>query len=382
MNINFLALFFEGVLSFFSPCILPLIPMFVVYLTTSGEKDEFGNRSRFSRKKIMLQTSFFILGVLTTFMILAATVGLLKSFLEEYQMIISILAGVFLILVALHHLDFIEVKFFNSNKQLSLNSFKFPTSIQAFALGFVFSFAWSPCVGPILASVFSLALSAETTSLSYLYILVYAIGFLLPFMALGIFTERVLSLIKNHGNIVKYTIKIAAVILIGLGVNMIYTAVRDNQMLLDYYADNNNVSTNPYDFSLVDIDGNSYSLRDFKDKYLFVTFTATWCEYCNGQYPDLSDFNEDNDDLEIIVVMSPYTSNVTIDELKAFIKEKDYNLKFLIDVDGNLAERYGVAGFPYTYMFNKEGVAYKYLGGAGTYDVFDRALTELKSGGK
>lgn len=216
-GINFGLVFIEGFVSFFSPCVIPLIPLYMGYLAGGfGESDD--GKPSYNRKNILVHTIFFILGISTAFFILGLGFTSLGGMLREYRGIISKVGGIIIILLGLNQLGVLKLNFLN--KQLKLNSkidVKKMNPIVAFVMGFGFSFAWTPCVGPALASVLILASNAKSVLEGNLLVLVYILGFLIPFLILGIFTGETLNFVKKNPKIMNTIVKIGAVVLIIMG---------------------------------------------------------------------------------------------------------------------------------------------------------------------
>lgn len=222
ISIPVLTVFVQGILSFFSPCVLPLLPLYIGYLSGgTGKRGEDG-KMYYDRKKVMVHTLWFVLGVSFAFFVLGLGVSALGQFFKGNQTMFARIGGVFVLLIGLYQLGI-----FGTSEALS-KEHRLPVSLNmlamspvtAFVLGFTFSFAWTPCVGPALASVLLMAASAATQAKGFLLIGVYTIGFVLPFLAVGLFTTAVLDFFKKHGNVVAYTTKIGAVLMIFMGVMM------------------------------------------------------------------------------------------------------------------------------------------------------------------
>ena len=181
--------------------------------------------------------------------------------------------------------------------------------VPALLLGFTFSFAWTPCVGPTLGSVLLMAGSAEAAANGFLLIGVYALGFIIPFLAVGFFTGAVLNFFKKHRNVVKYTVKIGAVLMIVMGV-MTLTGFMNgftgylsggtasigeqsqavqpkpsDQPEESHVAAEASESTaaekedelpDAPDFTLKDQFGREHTLSEYKGKTVFLNFWATW----------------------------------------------------------------------------------------------------------
>ena len=170
MNYSLLSgVFLYGMLSFLSPCILPLLPLYLSYLTGDGKRtDEEGN-VHYDSVKTSVSALFFIGGIALTFILLSFSVGFISRYISSYSEDISLIGGTILIVFGLHqtgliHIDVLE-KEFRIKTDLQPGKMNY---LKAFLLGFVFSLGWSPCIGPMLANAILLA---ATSSEGYLYIL-------------------------------------------------------------------------------------------------------------------------------------------------------------------------------------------------------------------
>ena len=173
------AMFVEGVLSFFSPCILPLIPLYIGYLTADAKTVDENGVITYKRSKVMLTTFFFVLGISTVFFIAGLSILTFKEFFDEYKIVFSMLGGMLLLVFGLIYLNIIKIPALDSEHRLPIKlNFKKMSYFKAFALGFFFSFAWTPCIGPMLSSAVIMAANASSVWLGNAYLLAYALGFI------------------------------------------------------------------------------------------------------------------------------------------------------------------------------------------------------------
>ena len=221
-NISIVALgllFLEGVLSFLSPCVVPILPIYISILAGEKEKNDSGELV-YNKKRIITNTFAFVLGISTTFFILAFATNAISQFLSEHIKTLQLISGVLIIFMGLLQLGILKINALNKEfsmknkiKKRNTNT----TPILAFLMGFTFSFSWTPCIGPILASVFLYA-SSHTGLVSLLMILVYCLGFILPFMLIAFFATKLLNLLKNNSKILSYTTVVSGIILILIGI--------------------------------------------------------------------------------------------------------------------------------------------------------------------
>lgn len=222
VSVPVLTVFLQGLVSFFSPCVLPLLPLYIGYLSGgTGKRGEDG-RIHYERKKVMLHTLCFVIGVSFAFFLLGFGFSALGSFFKANQLMFARIGGILVVLFGLYQLGF-----FGTSQVLGKERrlpFKLDTlamsPITALIMGFTFSFAWTPCVGPALASVLLMAASASTKAMAFGLIGVYTVGFVLPFLAVGLFTTSLLEFFKTHVNVVKYTVKVGGVLMLVMGLLM------------------------------------------------------------------------------------------------------------------------------------------------------------------
>ena len=222
INVPIIMVFFQGLISFLSPCVLPLIPLYIVYLSGgTGVKGEDG-KIYYKKSKVMLNTFCFVVGVSFAFFSLGLGFSAMGSFFKDNQMLFAKIGGVIIVLFGLYQLGvFGKSIFLSKERRINFNPDKFIMSpVSALIMGFTFSFAWTPCVGPALTSALIMAASASTKASGFMLIGVYTAGFVLPFLAVGFFTTSLLGFFKNHMDIVKYTAKVGGILMILMGVLM------------------------------------------------------------------------------------------------------------------------------------------------------------------
>ena len=217
-NVSTMLVFLEGFISFFSPCVLPLIPVYISYLAGNGKRVNSDGTVTYERKKVLFNTLFFVLGISSVFFILGLSFSALGIFFNKNRDIFSKIGGAIIVILGLVQLDIIKLNFLKMEKRINMDIGGKMNPILAYIMGFTFSFAWTPCVGPALASVLILASNAENAFAGNMLVFVYALGFIIPFIILGIFTTETLNFFKEKRNLVKYTIKLGGFILVIIGI--------------------------------------------------------------------------------------------------------------------------------------------------------------------
>lgn len=388
ISVPVLTVFFQGLLSFFSPCVLPLIPIYIGYL--SGGTGQIGEDGRihFKRSKVLFHTVFFVLGVSFAFFLLGLGFSAMGNFLKENQIWFARIGGVIVILFGLYQMGFLGKSYFlGKERRLPFKMDLLAMSpVTALVMGFTFSFAWTPCVGPALASVLLMTASAATKVTGFLYIAVYTAGFVLPFLAVGLFTTTLLEFFKSHMKVVHYTVKIGGILMIFMGILMLTgkmnavsgalssTETQEEATETESESEEEEeaaeeVKTIPaIDFTLKDQYGNTHTLSDYKGKTVFLNFWATWCSPCRAEMPDIQklyeEFQQEEEDIVILGVAAPNLGREKSEEgIKGFLEENGYTYPVVMDTDAEAFQAYGINSFPTTFMIDKDGNVFGYIPG-------------------
>ncbi|MBF0779574.1 cytochrome c biogenesis protein CcdA [Granulicatella sp. 19428wC4_WM01] len=228
-----MALFMEGMLSFFSPCIIPIIPIYLTMLAGKKEYDEHGNLI-INRKNSIINALFFVVGIALTFFILAFATSYISIFLNTHIDTIKMISALLIILMGLVQVGALRFTFLKRERSLKHKiKATHVTPLVALLMGFTFSFSWTPCIGPVLASVFLYA-NTHSGLFSYLLIFVYSLGFILPFIIVSLFATNLLNILKKHQYVIKYTVIISGVILILIGISIIIGSM--HYVIMKYFT--------------------------------------------------------------------------------------------------------------------------------------------------
>ncbi len=451
-DISLITVFVQGVISFFSPCVLPLIPLYLVYLSGSaaeaaepaasvtepaeGQSEplsepadgltgpvpdtadvtESKGRSRLGRT--LLNTLFFVFGIAGAFFLLGLGATALGRFFSSRQILMARVGGVLVMLFGFYQLGWL------GNSRLLASEHRLPLRLDRLAMhpltallmGFAFSFAWTPCVGPTLASVLLMTASARTQASGILLIALYTLGFSLPFLAAALFSEKLTGLYRRHPGLLKNSTRIGGILLILMGL-MMYTGTMNSvtgylsglgggqQTVQEQPAEGQSGSETsqigqteeqsgiPEDavpavqFELVDQYGKTHTLDDYKGKIIFLNFWATWCPPCRQEMPHIQklyeEFSADPDcDVQILAVAGPgQGSEKDISGVTEFLKENGYSFPVLMDEQYGLFSAYGISAIPTTFMIDKAGYIYGYASGALSEEIMRSIIDQTREGG-
>lgn len=192
-NLYISTVFIAGLLSFFSPCILPVIPVYIGYFTEGTEKNEKKKFTLFSMP--ILKAVVFVAGLSTSFILLGFGAGALGSIL--FGPTFLRIAGVIVIILGIHQTGLIKLKFLNRESKVHLKRTNKSDVIGSYLLGFTFSFGWTPCVGPVLAAVLGLSASEGSAAYGGFLMMIYSLGLLIPFLIMAIFSDYLLTRVKG-----------------------------------------------------------------------------------------------------------------------------------------------------------------------------------------
>ena len=213
MNTTLSIAFLAGLVSFLSPCVLPLIPGYISYISGTSLNKITDKK----RNLIVLKTIFFTLGFSFVFIALGSTASLIGKFFLINSNIFRIVAGVIIIFFSLQIMEIINFKFMN--KDIRIFTDKYSNSL-AFPLlvGAAFGFGWTPCIGPILGSILALASIEENINKSILLLSFYSLGLAIPFIISGVLIDKFLFFSKNFRKYISIIIKGGGAILLLTGI--------------------------------------------------------------------------------------------------------------------------------------------------------------------
>ena len=397
VSISAVTVFLQGLLSFFSPCVLPLLPLYIGYLSGGTAVKGEDGKIHYKQSKVLVHTLFFVAGVSFAFFLLGLGVSAVGGFFHSHQAMFARVGGILVMLFGLYQLGiFGTSSVLGREHRLPFQLDRLAMSpVTALLMGFTFSFAWTPCVGPALTSVLLMAASAATRSQGFGLIGVYTLGFVLPFLFVGLFTTRLLELFRKYRGVVRYTVKIGGILMVLMGILMFTGKMNDVTGYLSRIsgtqvprtermeegtvaekaeADNEGESTESgtggpestaaseeasgetapaetaadarpvipaVDFELEDQYGNIHRLEDYRGKTIFLNFWATWCPPCKAEMPDIQKL---------------YEKSAT---------------------EGELFNSYGIMSFPTTFMIDRDGNVFGYVSGMLSADMMDSIVRQM-----
>lgn len=416
-----ITVFLQGLISFFSPCVLPLIPLYIGYLSGGGKKLDENGQEVYERRIVLRNTFFFVLGISFAFGTLGLGFTALGRFFSGNRALFSKIGGIVIVLFGLYQLGI-----FGSSMTLSRER-RLPLRLDKMAmnpwtallLGFVFSFAWTPCVGPTLASVLLMAASSASASKGFALIGIYTLGFVLPFLAVGLFASSLIDFFKKNQKAMRYTVKAGGLLMVLVGVMMITgwmdningylnqaqtetspvataaqsdladpaaspVATEGNEAIQTPTPDERKVVPAPA-ITLIDQNGDTHTLSDYNGQVVFLNFWATWCGPCKNEMPDIQalyeDWGENAGEVVILGVAGPNQGREgSTEDIKGFLDKNGYTYPVLMDEAGDTFYQYGISAFPTTFMIDKEGNVFGMVRGEISREIMDDIVRQTLEG--
>lgn len=218
-EINIFLAFGAGFLSFVSPCVLPMYPVFLSYITGMSVNELQGENTKLNRKAI-LHTIFFLIGFASIFIAIGFSTSAISEFLLTYQDIIRQVGAILIIFFGLVIVGILNFKFLMKNKTIQFKN-RPAGYFGSLLIGLAFSLGWTPCTGPILAVVFSLAATSPDTGM--VMMIAYILGFSIPFLLMAFFIGK-MTWIKKHSQKI---VKIGGYIMILMGIALFFDWLTD-----------------------------------------------------------------------------------------------------------------------------------------------------------
>ena len=216
MDINWVIAFSSGVLCFFAPCVLPLIPSYLIFISGISFDNPVEFKTPRYRRIMLIHSIAFVLGFSSVFVAFGLSSSIIGRFLSSYQIYLVRIGGIALIIMGLFLLNLIKIPFLNREKVIHLK--RKPIGIfGSFVVGIAFSLGWTPCIGPALASILLIASTTENMWKGAFLLSMYSLGLAIPLLLSAILFDRLLGFLKRYGYVVKYAQKVMGVLLIGIG---------------------------------------------------------------------------------------------------------------------------------------------------------------------
>lgn len=396
MNITILealTTFIEGLITFISPCVLPMIPVYVLYFAGSSE----GRQAR----RTLLRALSFVLGFTALFVLLGVFAGSLGGLLVRYQSEVNLVLGMIMILFGLHYAGILKItlleKTVKPEVQVQPKGY-----LSCALLGAVFAVGWTPCTGPLLGSAMMLAASKGSMLSGAVLLAFYSLGMGIPFVLCALIIDRVkgaFQAIKRHYKLVN---RVCGVFLVIVGLAMMtglysrfalmlqsgaaqpqaeVVSVQEAPVRTEEITPAPDVSPEAAaepeataapkaaseamgpvmrnlapNFTAYDDAGNPVSLKDMRGKPVIVNFFASWCGPCKMEMPYFDEFyHQYGDQVTFMMVNLCAFGNDTKENGKKMVEAGGWTFPVYFDSDGDAAMKYAIRSMPTTVFVSPDG---------------------------
>ena len=383
-----------GFLSFASPCVLPIVPGYLTFITgMSFEQLTARQRSAQLMTSALIKSIPFVLGFSLVFIALGASASAVSGLLRSNLGILKGIAGLGIMVLGLHLAGVLPIPALLRERRFSKEPAE-PGMIRAFVAGLFFAFGWTPCVGPILAGILAIAATTETLSQGVLLLAVYSLGLGIPFMLSAAFLNGFLSLFQGMKGYLRQMEVTAGMLLVLVGLliftdklawvssrltflnpeELLVSEVQEAGASTPVVSDTLPVPSKygDYNFTLTTIDGDRVSLSDYEGKVVLVNFWATWCGPCVIETPALVRMYHKYKRQGFAVIGVALQSEE--DGVRDFVRK--YNIPYAIgrDLSDEIGLRYQVFALPSSFLFAPDGTVQRAFTGYVAEDVLDREL--------
>lgn len=381
-----------GFLSFVSPCVLPIVPGYLTFITgmSFDELTDQHQRSHLVMSAIVKSLPF-VLGFSLVFIALGASASAVGTLVRANLGILKKIAGLGIVVLGLHLAGFLPIPALLRERRLSGEP-SAPGMGRAFVAGIFFAFGWTPCVGPILAGILALAATSETLGYGVLLLAAYSLGLGIPFILSAAFLNGFLSLFSGIKGYLRQLEIGSGVLLVGVGLliftdNISWISQRlqfinaEELLTLDTSspsvrpadaAESPQTAYGPYDFTLTSIDGERVRLADYQGKAVLVNFWATWCGPCVIETPVLVRVYNKYKDRGFSVIGVALQSED--DKIKEFVKKYHVSYAIASDTTSEVGLRYQVFALPSSFLFTADGKVKKAFTGYVEEEALEREL--------
>src|ERR1043165_1420868 len=386
--INILIAFAGGLLSFLSPCVLPLVPGYISLMSGVSIDHLKGEGASNSRKAVIANSLAFNAGLSVIFLALGGTAGLVGAAIIN-NVWVRVIGGLVIIIFGLHLIGLLKIKYLYKDTRQFSNE-KPRGMLGSISLGIAFAAGWTPCIGPILGGIIGLAATSGGWKGGLLLSAFYSAGLAVPFLLTGLGINQFLSFYSKFRRHLHKVEVVSGVILILIGILVMSNRVTmlssswlagilpnlESRLHLrggnppSTIAQNKTFAPAP-DVQFTKLDGAPFKLKDLKGRVVLLNFWATWCIPCRSEIPSLSAMQKDLDARGLSVVGVSYDD--TADLIQRF--QKDIPQSYQIVLGGrDVGSQLPASPLPTTYIIDRQGRIRDKMIGERTREAFEAAI--------
>ena len=389
--INILIAFTGGLLSFLSPCVLPLVPGYISLMSGVSIDHLKGEGGGNSRRAVIANSLAFNAGLSVIFLALGGTAGLLGAAIIN-NVWVRVIGGLVIIVFGLHLIGLLKIKYLYKDTRQFSNE-KPRGMLGSLTLGIAFAAGWTPCIGPILGGIIGLAATSGGWKSGLLLSAFYSAGLAVPFLVTGLAINQFLSFYSKFRRHLHKVEVVSGIILILIGIlvmsnrvtllasSRLAAVIPNLESLLHLRGAepppptnaNANFPSAP-DVQFSKLDGSPFKLKELRGRVVMLNFWATWCIPCRSEIPSLSAMQKDFGSRGLSIIGVSYDD--TADLVQQF--QKDIPQSYQIVLGGReVGSQLPASPLPTTYIIDRQGRIREKLIGERTREAFEASIKPL-----
>jgi cytochrome c-type biogenesis protein len=390
--VNIIIAFAGGLLSFLSPCVLPLVPGYISLMSGVSIDHLKSENGSTSRRAVVLNSLAFNAGLSVIFLALGGTAGLVGAAIIN-NVWVRVIGGLVIIVFGLHLIGLLKIKYLYKDTRQFSNE-KPRGMLGSLTLGIAFAAGWTPCIGPILGGIIGLAATSGGWKGGLLLSAFYSAGLAVPFLITGLGINQFLSFYSKFRQHLHKVEVVSGIILILIGVLVMSNRVTllassrlaawmpnlESKLKLGQPAPQSTTSSVAQNFpdapdvQFTKLDGSALRLKDLRGRVVLLNFWATWCIPCRSEIPSLSAMQKDLESKGLSIVGVSYDD--TADLVKSF--QKDIPQSYQVVLGGrDVGSQLPASPLPTTYIIDREGRIRDKLIGERTRAAFELLIKPL-----
>src|SRR5690349_16541472 len=383
--VNMLIAFAGGLLSFLSPCVLPLVPGYISLMSGVSIDHLKADSASSSRRAVIANSLAFNAGLSVIFLALGGTAGLVGATIIN-NVWVRVIGGLVIIIFGLHLIGLLKIKYLYKDTRQFSNE-KPRGMLGSLTLGIAFAAGWTPCIGPILGGIIGLAATSGGWKGGLILSAFYSAGLAVPFLLTGLGINQFLSFYSKFRQHLHKVEVVSGIILILIGILVMSNRVAllassrlagilPNLEGKLHLRGNNPQPASPVngifavapDVQFTKLDGQSLRIKDLRGRVVLLNFWATWCIPCRNEIPSLSAMQKDLDARGLSIIGVSYDD--TVDLVKDF--QKDIPQSYEIVLGGrDVGSQLPASPLPTSYLIDRQGRIREKMIGERTREAFE-----------
>ena len=339
---KYLIAFLGGLLSFVSPCVLPLIPVYFGIITGLSLRD-----MEREKVKVLTKSFLFVFGFSVAFTSIGVSASALGNVIKINREIFTVAGGVLMLIFGLHLIGVLRIPFLLRERKIDISKINLPSEIFPFVFGFLFAVGWTPCVGPVLAGILTIAASSEKVLEGGILLLVYSFGLGLPLILSAIFIKKFVEILMRFRRFLKITEVLSGLFLISISLFFITGKIERISAHLSWFSlekefggrfgfESIKVKDEEIDRIVREViqdlkkqkSLSGFTVEDIENKrIIFLNFWAPWCPPCKAEIPHFVKEVSQNPDFSVIGI----TYKSSEDEVSGFVRKMKINYPIYLD---------------------------------------------------